>query len=145
MTDIRDAQFVAKASDGKLVRRPLSPHISVYRWPITMLTSILNRVTGCALSVGTLLLVWWLVAAAAGPGPFATVQAFIASPIGLLLLFGWTASLAYHFFSGLRHLAWDMGIGFGQKTLNPLSYVVLALTALATAAIWIAGYHAMGG
>lgn len=143
MTDIRDAAFVAKASDGKLVHRPLSPHIGIYRWPITMVASILNRATGIALSVGTLLLVWWLVAAATGPAAFATVQGFIGSPIGLLLLLGWTASLFYHFFGGLRHLAWDMGIGFGQTSLNLVSYLVLAATFAATAAVWVAGYLIM--
>jgi succinate dehydrogenase / fumarate reductase cytochrome b subunit len=143
MTDIRDAAFVAKASDGKLVRRPLSPHIGIYRWPITMVASILNRATGIALSVGTLLLVWWLVAAATGPAAFAAVQGFIGSPIGLLLLLGWTASLFYHFFGGLRHLAWDMGIGFGQTSLNLVSYLVLAATFAATAAVWVAGYLIM--
>jgi succinate dehydrogenase / fumarate reductase cytochrome b subunit len=145
MSDVRDAAFVAKASDGKLVRRPLSPHIGIYRWPITMVASILNRATGIAVSVGTLLLVWWLVAAATGPAEFATVQAFIASPLGLLMLLGWTASLYYHFFAGLRHLAWDVGVGFGQAQLNPLSYLVLALTFAATAATWVAGYVVMGG
>jgi succinate dehydrogenase / fumarate reductase cytochrome b subunit len=93
--------------------------------------------------VGTLLLVWWLVAAATGPAAFATVQGFIGSPIGLLLLLGWTASLFYHFFGGLRHLAWDMGIGFGQTSLNLVSYLVLAATFAATAAVWVAGYLIM--
>jgi succinate dehydrogenase / fumarate reductase cytochrome b subunit len=145
MTDVRDAAFVAKASDGRLVRRPLSPHIGIYRWPITMLASILNRATGIALSLGCLLLVWWLVAAATGPAAFATVQGFIASPIGLLLLLGWTAALFYHLFSGLRHLAWDMGLGYRQNLLNPLSYIVILLTIAATALVWIAGYGLMGG
>jgi succinate dehydrogenase / fumarate reductase cytochrome b subunit len=145
MSDLRDAAFVAKASDGKLVRRPLSPHIGIYRWPITMVASILNRATGIAISVGTLLLVWWLVAAASGPAAFASVQSFIASPLGLLMLLGWTASLYYHFFAGLRHLAWDIGVGFAQAQLNPLSYLVLALTFAATAATWVAGYMVMGG
>jgi succinate dehydrogenase / fumarate reductase cytochrome b subunit len=145
MTDVSDAAFVAKASDGKLVRRPLSPHIGIYRWPITMLASILNRATGIALSAGTLLLVWWLVAAASGPAEFATVQGFIGSPLGLLMLLGWTASLFYHFFGGLRHLAWDMGVGFAQPQLNPVSYLVFALTLGATAGVWVAGYLVLGG
>ncbi len=145
MTDVSDAAFVAKASDGTLIRRPLSPHIGIYRWPVTMVASILNRATGIALSVGTLLMVWWLVAAATGPDSFAAVQGFIGSPIGLLMLLGWTASLFYHFFAGLRHLAWDMGVGFGQTQLNPVSYLVLALTFAATAAVWVAGYITLGG
>jgi succinate dehydrogenase / fumarate reductase cytochrome b subunit len=145
MTDVRDALFVAKASDGRLIRRPVSPHLSIYRWPVTMLTSILNRATGIFLSVGTLLLVWWLAAAAAGPAPFARVQEFLISPLGLLLLLGWTASLSFHLLAGIRHLAWDLGYGFAKPGLNPVTWIVLAGTALATAAVWIAAYARLGG
>lgn len=140
MTDARDALFAAQASDGRAVRRPLSPHIGIYRWPPTMVGSILNRATGVALCAGALVLVWWLVAAASGPGPFAAVQAFLAGPLGLLVLLGWTASLFFHLFGGLRHLLWDVGIGTDKPGLNPGTYVVLALTLAATAAVWIAGY-----
>ena len=145
MNDIRDALLVARNSEAKLVRRPVSPHIGIYRWPITMVASILNRATGIALSVGSLLLVWWLVAAATGPQAFARVQSFIASPVGLILLLGWTASLFYHFFGGIRHLVWDTGRGLAKPSLNPMTWVILALTALATAGVWIAGYVTMVG
>jgi succinate dehydrogenase / fumarate reductase cytochrome b subunit len=145
MTDVRDAQHVAKATDGRLIRRPLSPHIGVYRWPVTMLSSILNRATGIALAAGTLLLVWWLVAAAAGPAAFATVQAFLISPLGLLVLFGWTASLFFHFLSGLRHLAWDLGYGFAKPSLNPVTWAVLGGTALGTVVVWVTAYSKLGG
>jgi succinate dehydrogenase / fumarate reductase cytochrome b subunit len=145
MTDVRDALLVAKASDGTLIRRPLSPHAGIYRWPITMVASILNRITGCAISAGTLLLVWWLVAAASGPQAFALVQEFLISPLGLLLLFGWTLALFYHFWSGLRHLAWDAGYGFAQANLNPVTWGVLALTVLSTAAVWAVAYARLGG
>lgn len=131
--------MVGHTSDGRLVRRPLSPHLQVYRWPITMAASILNRMTGVALSVGSLLLVWWLVAAAAGPEAFATVQGFAGSWIGMLLLLGWTASLFYHLFAGMRHLVWDAGYGFEQNTLNPVTWVVLGLTAASTALVWVVG------
>jgi succinate dehydrogenase / fumarate reductase cytochrome b subunit len=145
MTDVRDALLVAKASDGRIIRRPVSPHIGIYRWPITMFSSILNRATGVALSVGTLLLVWWLVAAAAGPAGFALVQEFLISPLGLLLLLGWSASLFYHLFAGIRHLAWDMGYGFAKPGLNPVSWAVLAGTGLATLLLWIFAYSRLGG
>jgi succinate dehydrogenase / fumarate reductase cytochrome b subunit len=145
MKDVQDALMVTRTSDGRLVRRPLSPHAGIYRWPITMVASILNRITAVALSMGSLLLVWWLVAAAEGPVAFARVQSFVASPIGLLLLLGWTASLFYHLFAGLRHLAWDLGYGFAKPTLNPVSWAVLGLTVLATAGVWIAAYAEMGG
>ena len=144
MTDIREAQFIARNSAGKLTQRPVSPHLGIYRWPITMVASILNRATGIALSAGSLLLVWWLVAAASGPQEFATVQAFIASPIGLLMLLGWTASLFYHLFGGIRHLLWDAGTGFAKPSLNPVSWLVLALTFVATVLVWFAGYMALG-
>ena len=140
MNDIRDALLVARNTEAKLVRRPVSPHIGVYRWPITMFASIMNRATGIALSVGSLLLAWWLVAAASGPVAFATVQGFIASPLGLVLLLGWTASLFYHFFGGIRHLVWDAGHGLAKSSLNPWTWVVLAATALSTLAVWVAGY-----
>ena len=115
MQDVRDALMVAHTSEGKLVRRPLSPHLQVYSPQITSVLSIMNRVTGIATSVGTLLLVWWLAAAASGPVAFARVQGFIGSWIGLFVLFGWTASLFYHFFGGLRHLAWDAGYGYSLE------------------------------
>src|ERR1700761_649311 len=101
-------------SGGRLVRRPLSPHLQIYRWPVSMATSILHRVTGIALGVGTLLLTWWLVAAASSDPAFNTAQWFIGSTVGLLLLFGWTVALIYHFFNGVRHLLWDTGIGFDK-------------------------------
>src|SRR5579871_7036701 len=88
--DVRDALMIARNTEGKLVRRPLSPHLQVYRWPISMALSILHRITGVGLAVGTLLFTWWLVAAAVSDEAFATVQWFLATPIGLLLLFGWS-------------------------------------------------------
>jgi len=145
MTDIRRADFVARDSEGALIRRPLSPHISVYRWQITMIASILNRATGVALSVGSLMLVCWLVAAAAGPARFALIQEFLISPLGLLLLFGWTAALFYHLFAGIRHLAWDMGHGFAHKSLNWVSWLVLGLTVVSTALVWLLAYSKLGG
>jgi succinate dehydrogenase / fumarate reductase cytochrome b subunit len=145
MKDFRDASFVAKATDGTLVRRPLSPHLGIYRWPITMLASILNRATGIALAIGSLLLVWWLAAAAAGPIAYATVQEFLISPLGLLLLLGWTAALFYHLYAGIRHLLWDIGIGFAKPSLGPVTWVVLAATALSTVLVWVTAYAKLGG
>ncbi len=144
MNDIRDASMVARNTDAKLILRPVSPHIGIYRWPITMVASILNRATGIALSVGSLLLVWWLVAAASGAQQFATVQGFVASPLGLLLLLGWTASLFYHFFGGMRHLVWDAGHGLRKTDLNWVTWVILGLTLAATVLVWVVGYLEMG-
>ncbi|GAC1344359.1 MAG: succinate dehydrogenase, cytochrome b556 subunit [Acetobacteraceae bacterium] len=140
MKDVRDALMVAHTSDGKLVRRPLSPHLQVYTPQLTSILSIMNRVTGLALSAGTLLLVWWLVAAASGPSAFATVQSFIASPVGLFMLFGWTASLFYHFFGGLRHLAWDAGYGYELRQTHASGWAVVIGTVVATVLTWAIGF-----
>ena len=87
--------------------RPLSPHLQVYRPQWTMVLSISHRITGVGLSLGTLLLVYWLAAAAAGPEAFETAQEVIGSWIGRLFLFGWTFALFYHLCNGIRHLVWD--------------------------------------
>lgn len=139
MKDVRDALMVAHTSDGRLVRRPLSPHLQVYRPQITSVLSIMNRVTGIAISVGTLLLVAWLAAAASGPAAFDRVQDFIGSPVGLFLLFGWTASLFYHFFGGLRHLAWDFGWGFELDQTHRSGWAAIIATVVCTILVWVVG------
>ncbi len=139
MKDVRDALMVAYRSDGELVRRPLSPHLEIYRPQLTSILSIMNRVTGLATSVGTLLLVWWLVAAATSPAAFDRVQGFIGSPVGLFMLFGWTASLFYHFFGGLRHLAWDAGFGFSLEKTHQTGWAAIIATVVATLLVWIVG------
>ncbi len=139
MPDVRDALLIGKNTEGKLVRRPLSPHLQVYKPQITTVLSILNRVTGIILSVGTLLLTWWLVAAATGPEAFARVQGFIGSPIGWLLLFGWTVALFYHLFAGIRHLAWDAGFGYEKAEYHLSGRAVVIATAVCTVVVWIAG------
>ncbi|MBN9511029.1 MAG: succinate dehydrogenase, cytochrome b556 subunit [Alphaproteobacteria bacterium] len=137
MTDSRDALMLGRASDGRLVRRPLSPHLQVYRPQITSILSILHRATGIVLSAGTLLMVWWLVAAARGEAAYATVSGFLRSPVGLLLLFGWTATLWYHFCSGLRHLAWDAGWGFTLPVVHRSGWTVVIAAAVLTVLTWI--------
>jgi succinate dehydrogenase / fumarate reductase cytochrome b subunit len=122
--------------------RPLSPHLQVYRWQLTSVMSILHRASGIALSAGTLLLVWWLAAAASGPGPYAQVQAFIGSWLGLLLLFGWSAALFYHLCNGIRHLWWDTGHGLELNSVYTSGWAVLGATAALTAVAWIAGVAA---
>ena len=96
------------------MERPLSPFMFPvwYRFQIGSALSILHRLTGIALTVGSILLVWWLIAVAAGGDMFAATHAFIASPIGVLLLFLWSVAFFYHLCSGIRHLAWDAGYGF---------------------------------
>ena len=139
MQDVRDALMIAHTSDGKLVQRPLSPHLQVYAPQITSVLSIMNRVTGIATSIGTLMLVWWLAAAASGPSAFARVQGFLGSWVGLFVLFGWTAALFYHFFAGIRHLVWDAGYGYSLEATHRSGRATIIATAVVTALVWIIG------
>jgi succinate dehydrogenase / fumarate reductase cytochrome b subunit len=119
--------------------RPLSPHLQVYRWQLTSVLSILHRAAGVVLSAGTILLVGWLVAAASGPEAYEGVQNFLGSWLGLLLLFGWTASLFYHLCNGIRHLVWDTGHALDLESTYLGGWVVVAATAVLTLAVWIVG------
>ncbi len=140
MKEVRDALMVAHTSDGDLVRRPLSPHLQVYAPQLSSVLSILNRVTGLAISAGTLLLVWWLAAAAGGPASFARVQAFLHSWLGLFLLFGWSIALFYHLFGGVRHLAWDAGWGYELPQMRATGWAVVIATAVASVLTWVVGF-----
>jgi succinate dehydrogenase / fumarate reductase cytochrome b subunit len=125
--------------------RPLSPHLQIYRWQLTSVLSILHRITGVALAAGTLLLVYWIIATAAGPATFATAQAFIGSIVGRLLLFGWTIALFYHFANGIRHLFWDAGKGFELRTAYASGWVVVIGAVALSLLAWIAAYASRGG
>ena len=125
--------------------RPLSPHLQVYRPQITSTLSILHRLTGVALAVGTLLLTYWLIAAASGPADFADAQGLIGSFLGRLLLFGWSFALFYHLCNGIRHLVWDAGYGFEIETAQRSGLIVVGASAALTLICWVAGYIAMGG
>ncbi len=139
MRDVRDALYVARNTDGKLVRRPMSPHLQIWRWPIAMAVSITHRVTGVGLGIGTLLLTWWLVAAATSDAAFDFIQWFLGTPIGIFVLFCWTLSLLLHLCSGIRHLAWDAGLGFEPQAYRLTSWIVYAVGIAATVLIWIVG------
>lgn len=125
--------------------RPLSPHLQIYRPQLTSVLSILHRLTGIALAAGTLLLVWWLVAVAAGPAAFETVQGFIGSWFGRALLLGWSYALFYHLANGIRHLAWDAGWGFELKTVYLTGWTVIWASVALTLLAWILGYSMRGG
>ena len=116
--------------------RPLSPHLSVYRWQIQMMTSIVHRATGIALSVGLALLAWALIALASGPDAYATFVAFCASGFGTFLLVGWTWSLAFHFLNGVRHLWQDLGLGYAPATFVRAGWIVTVGSFLLTALVW---------
>jgi succinate dehydrogenase / fumarate reductase cytochrome b subunit len=126
-------------------KRPLSPHLGVYRWTVTMAGSILHRATGVALGAGALWLTWWLIAAATGYEAFECVQAFSTSIFGMLLLLGVTWALMFHLLNGIRHLAWDLGHGFEVKTATTSGWVVVILSVVLTIVAWAIGLTMTGG
>jgi len=122
-----------------IANRPLSPHLQVYRLPLTALMSISHRGTGIALSAGTLYLVWQLLAAASGPDAYEIFQRFAGSWLGLLVLLGWSASLFYHLLNGIRHLVWDAGYGFSIEATTKANRLILIATVALTVVAWVAG------
>lgn len=121
-------------------KRPLSPHLSIYKPIPTMVMSILHRITGVALYFGTFLLAWWLFAAASGQAYFDWVNGFFASWFGRLILFGYTWALMHHLAGGLRHFLWDTGRGFDKHFSIKLAWATLAFSTLATILLWIIAY-----
>lgn len=124
--------------------RPLSPHLTVYRPPITMTMSIIHRITGMALYAGTLLVAWWLIAASTSEGYFDFVNGIFGSWFGRLVLFGYTWALMQHLLGGLRHFVWDTGHGLEKHTASKIAWATLAGSIVLTLAVWIAGYMARG-
>jgi succinate dehydrogenase / fumarate reductase cytochrome b subunit len=126
---------------GKLEdRRPLSPHLQVYRPMFTMMMSIMHRITGGALYFGTALLAWFLIAAASGPHAFATAAWFFHSILGQLILLGFTWSLLHHTLGGIRHMIWDAGYGFQPALRESLAQATLAGSLGLTLVLWVASY-----
>ena len=121
----------------RLPERPTSPHLTVWRWHATMLSSILHRASGCALYVGALILGGWAIALAIGPETYADYMGSLAGPLGKVVLLGLTAAIFYHTANGIRHLVWDAGKGFDPKFSDLTAIVVIAFTVAATAATWI--------
>lgn len=124
--------------------RPLSPHLLIYRWQWTMAMSIVHRMTGVALTAGTLLLVWWLLAAAMGPLAYAQVEAAMAHWLGRLVLFGWSWALFYHLANGIRHLFWDAGRGYEMSTGYATAWLVGIASVVLTGLAWAIGYGIIG-
>jgi succinate dehydrogenase / fumarate reductase, cytochrome b subunit len=125
-----------ETQSSKRPQRPLSPHIQIYKREINMVMSILHRITGAALYGGTILLAWWLIAAASGPDAFASANRLLASPLGLLILFGFTWALMHHLLGGVRHLVWDTGWGFDLDTIDKISWATGIGSVVLTLAIW---------
>ncbi len=121
------------------MERPLSPFMFPiwYRFQITSALSILHRLTGIGLAVGSILLAWWLISVAAGGELFEATHRFLVSPIGIVLLFLWSVAFFYHLCNGIRHLAWDAGYGFEIRTAARSGYAVIVMTALLTLLAWL--------
>ena len=118
-------------------KSPLSPHLSIYRWPITMTLSILHRVTGVAMSVGLIVLCAWLISAAAGAADYERVVGLLSTMIGKLMFIGFSFAFFFHLANGVRHLVWDVGYGFEKHQANASAWFVLLLAGGMTAAYWI--------
>jgi succinate dehydrogenase / fumarate reductase cytochrome b subunit len=138
MQDSREATMIGRRSDGTPIRRPLSPHLQIYDMlQMTSAISISHRITGVIWTVGAVVMVWWLVAAASGEAAFGAVQWFLGSFLGILMLMGLTAAAWFHTLSGIRHLVWDSGRGYEIPTVYRTGRAVLIGTAVLTALTWL--------
>lgn len=126
------------------VKRPLSPHLGVYRWGWHMAVSIINRATGAALAVGSILLTWWLVAMATGHEYFDQVQGYAGTVVGRLVLFGLTFALMQHLAGGIRHLIMDMGKMYDLKSNTSSARLTFVFSVIMTIVIWLIAYKVMG-
>lgn len=124
--------------------RPLSPHLQVYRLIPTMVMSITHRITGAALYFGTLIIVWWLVAASTSPSYFETVNWVLGSFLGRLVLFVYTWVLMHHMIGGIRHLVWDTGLALEKSTSTKIAIAMPFISVGLTVLIWVIGYLARG-
>jgi succinate dehydrogenase / fumarate reductase cytochrome b subunit len=122
------------------MERPTSPHLTIYKWQITMVLSITHRFTGVALYAGALAMVVWLVISAYFPAHYTDWYRYAISPVGRVMFLGWTLSFYYHLANGIRHLFWDMGKGYTLKVATISGWAVVFFTLAATAASW--GYIA---
>jgi succinate dehydrogenase / fumarate reductase cytochrome b subunit len=139
------AELEADTTPGTQRARPLSPHMQIYRPMLTMVMSIVHRITGMALYFGMVLLAWWLIAAAAGPNAYANFEWFMGSLIGRLVLLGYTWALLHHMLGGIRHLIWDTIHGLEPVEREMLTLATLVGSVSLTLVVWVVGYLAMGG
>ena len=128
------------SSNAEMKQRPLSPHLAIYKPIPTMVMSILHRITGVALYAGTLLLAWWLIAAAAGEAAFATADGFFGSIFGRLVLFGYTFALIHHALGGIKHLVQDTGAALEKTFTTKMAQAQPVLSIILTILIWVVGY-----
>ncbi|MDJ0928417.1 MAG: succinate dehydrogenase, cytochrome b556 subunit [Gammaproteobacteria bacterium] len=116
--------------------RPLSPHLGIYRWQVANGLSILHRATGVFLSLGTLVLIGWLIAVASGYQAYVRVNDWLMGPLGALLLLGWTFSFFYHLCNGIRHLGWDIGLGFDKERARMTGWLTVVVSVVLTLGFW---------
>jgi succinate dehydrogenase / fumarate reductase cytochrome b subunit len=128
---------MSQAKPGAAKQRPLSPHLQVWRWHITMAGSILNRATGVALYVGALILAGWAISLASSQDAYIAYMGMLGTPLGRLVMFGLTFSIFYHLAAGIRHLFWDAGVGFDPKFSDLTGAACIAFAIVATLVIWV--------
>ncbi len=126
-------------------RRPLSPHLQIYRPMLTMMMSIAHRISGVGNAIGFVLLAWWLLAITSGPETYTTVNGFFASIFGRFLLFMFSWGLIHHMLGGIRHLIWDTGCGLDKQSIEIFAWGTIIGSTVLTLALWIAGYWLRGG
>ncbi len=117
--------------------RPLSPHLSVYRWPITMTLSILHRMTGAGLSLGFAVFALWLMSVASGEASYSEFSGLLQSGLGQLMLIGWSYAFFFHLANGVRHLFWDLGLGFEIQQARRSAWFVILLSVALTVSFWM--------
>jgi succinate dehydrogenase / fumarate reductase cytochrome b subunit len=131
-------------AERRMIERPLSPHLQIYRLTLTMVMSGLHRMTGAALYFGTLLLVWWLIAVSSSQKQFEIVSALFSSWIGQLILLGYTWALLHHMMGGIRHFIWDFGRGFEPHEREFLAFMSIMGSLVLTLVVWVLGYMLKG-
>jgi succinate dehydrogenase cytochrome b subunit len=133
------------AQTRRVIERPLSPHLGIYRMTITMLMSIVHRITGAALYFGTLLLAAWLISIAMGERTYASVNALFGHPLGKFVLFGYTWAVFHHMLGGMRHLLWDTGRGLQPRSADVLGWLTIVGSLSLTGLLWVLGLSLRGG
>lgn len=121
--------------------RPLSPHLTVYQWQIGNSLSILHRITGSVLALGLLALCYWLISLAGGQESYGAAARAFASPLGVLLLIGWTLAFFYHLLNGVRHLLWDVGLGFERRQRHASGWIAVLGSIGLTLGVWALLWH----
>jgi succinate dehydrogenase / fumarate reductase, cytochrome b subunit len=121
--------------------RPLSPHLAIYRWQIGNSLSILHRLTGVALAFGLLALCYWLISLASGEDSFRAAERAFASPVGIACLVGWTFAFLFHLLNGVRHLFWDLGLGFERLQRHASGWLAVLGAVVLTIVVWASIWH----